>query len=320
MRLHDNTKLFHDSIQATSQRLSISPQFIEKDYWITYVLYHLSHCSHSKDVVFKGGTSLSKGYGLIERFSEDIDIAVIHQENRSANQVKELIRYVEKCMTSSLSEIELEGVTSKGSRFRKSVFEYPKSAMSLVSNRIITEVNSFANPFPFQQLFLESFIAKFYTLIERSDLIEEYQLQPFNLNVLDKKQTLLEKLVSLIRFSFDTQPFKALSSKIRHFYDLYYLLNDSECSEFVESTEFHKRLHNLILHDKEAFDIPLGWQEKQVNDSVLLHDFEPLWQELKEVYRRELSVLAFSNIPSEKQVFVSIRNLFQTIRDGNKVP
>ena len=51
------------------------PEVIEKDFWVCYMLDHLFHDSGYKDAfVFKGGTSLSKSYHVIERFSEDIDL------------------------------------------------------------------------------------------------------------------------------------------------------------------------------------------------------------------------------------------------------
>lgn len=56
-------------------RLSMTPAVVEKDFWVTWVLYHLfSTPALARVLMFKGGTSLSKAYGLIERFSEDIDL------------------------------------------------------------------------------------------------------------------------------------------------------------------------------------------------------------------------------------------------------
>lgn len=71
--LHD-LKDFSDLIQVVSNERRILPQLIEKDYWIVHVLYGLA----KQGFVFelKGGTSLSKGYRIIERFSEDIDIRI----------------------------------------------------------------------------------------------------------------------------------------------------------------------------------------------------------------------------------------------------
>ena len=49
--------------------------------------------------VFKGGTSLSKAYGLGGRFSEDIDIAITKDESRTENQTKNLIHSISKTMS-----------------------------------------------------------------------------------------------------------------------------------------------------------------------------------------------------------------------------
>lgn len=59
----------------TAQKLGINEAIIEKDYWVCLTLDYLFHICKWKDVfTFKGGTSLSKCYGLISRFSEDIDL------------------------------------------------------------------------------------------------------------------------------------------------------------------------------------------------------------------------------------------------------
>lgn len=83
MNLHNDRNSFSAAIQAASDKLEILPVFIEKDYWITIVLKRLSESKFSDRVVFKGGTSLSKGYKLIDRFSEDIDIAVLNVSDLS---------------------------------------------------------------------------------------------------------------------------------------------------------------------------------------------------------------------------------------------
>ena len=71
--LHEQ-KDFRDLIQVVSNERRILPQLIEKDYWIMHVLYGLEKQGFIFEL--KGGTSLSKGYRIIERFSEDIDIRI----------------------------------------------------------------------------------------------------------------------------------------------------------------------------------------------------------------------------------------------------
>lgn len=59
----------------TSQKMNIHEAIIEKDFWVCLTLDYLFHrCEYGKVFTFKGGTSLSKCYGLIHRFSEDIDL------------------------------------------------------------------------------------------------------------------------------------------------------------------------------------------------------------------------------------------------------
>ena len=81
MRLHENWELFSDALQAASQPeedggLGIKSIFIEKDYWICRSLSLMAANDKDNRAIFKGGTSLTKAYGIGCRFSEDIDIAI----------------------------------------------------------------------------------------------------------------------------------------------------------------------------------------------------------------------------------------------------
>ena len=69
-----NHRQFADLIRIVAQAQGIAPALVEKDYWIMQSLYGLQQLGLTFEL--KGGTSLSKGYGLISRFSEDIDIRI----------------------------------------------------------------------------------------------------------------------------------------------------------------------------------------------------------------------------------------------------
>ena len=71
--LHDH-KQFSDLILIVSSALGIEPILVEKDYWIMHCLYGLNQLGLTYEL--KGGTSLSKGFRVINRFSEDIDIRI----------------------------------------------------------------------------------------------------------------------------------------------------------------------------------------------------------------------------------------------------
>ena len=74
MRLFEHDE-FEQAILQAARRLGVSEQFVEKDYYVTEILRIVVEQLDGK-AVFKGGTSLSKGWRLINRFSEDIDLFV----------------------------------------------------------------------------------------------------------------------------------------------------------------------------------------------------------------------------------------------------
>lgn len=303
MRLDENKELFSQAIRATSDYLNIQAQYIEKDYWICRVLKQLSQCEYADMAVFKGGTSLSKGYGVISRFSEDVDVAILTGE-QNGNQVKTAIKKIVTRMTDGLPEVDIEGVTSKGSRYRKSLHEYPAMAdtnYQEVSNRIVVEVNSFANPYPYERKMIRSFITQYMESAGLEEYIRNFGMESFELNVLDKRRTLCEKTVSLLRFSFSENPADGIAGKIRHFYDLYFLLADMECADYVRN-HLTADLRELVEHDKLVFTQPMGWQEHSLNEAPLLSDFGAIWGKISPVYERELSLLAYNPIPTRNEI------------------
>jgi hypothetical protein len=81
-----------DVFLAAAQRLGANAQYVEKDFWVCWtldVLYHGLPAGGPR-LLFKGGTSLSKGYGLINRFSEDIDITAFRDDLKQAASADEL--------------------------------------------------------------------------------------------------------------------------------------------------------------------------------------------------------------------------------------
>jgi hypothetical protein len=81
-----------DLFLATANRLGTAEQNAEKDFWVCWTLDALFNDLAAGDprLLFKGGTALSKGYGLIERFSEDIDITVFREDIGQPTTVEEL--------------------------------------------------------------------------------------------------------------------------------------------------------------------------------------------------------------------------------------
>jgi predicted nucleotidyltransferase component of viral defense system len=102
MNLHQDKEFFAELTEITGNALSIPMVYVEKDYWMTMALKFLSQSPYVEDVVFKGGTSLSKAYRLIHRFSEDIDLAVnaVHKNDRER---KKLLKNVEDVVAQGLN-------------------------------------------------------------------------------------------------------------------------------------------------------------------------------------------------------------------------
>ena len=87
MKLHEDKTLFMQLLNFSANSLNIRPEFIEKDYWLTRALQRMAQNPNAEKVVFKGGTSLSKAYRLTNRFSEDVDIAVIDADSFSGKVI-----------------------------------------------------------------------------------------------------------------------------------------------------------------------------------------------------------------------------------------
>src|SRR5690606_4697876 len=159
-----------------------------------------------------------------------------------------------------------------------SVFEYIATEKRNTNNKLIVEINSFANPFPYQRLTIKSMVFDFLMQSGNEKYIEENDLYPFMVNVLSKEQTLLEKMVSLIRISFKDHTVESISEKIIHYYELYYQLQNEECIKFVASGLFRKQFNIILQHDRAMFEEPAGWQTKAITESPLVKDFSCISQ------------------------------------------
>lgn len=150
--------------------------------------------------------------------------------------------------------------------------------------------------------------------INRPNFLDEYKLHSFEINVLDKKQTMLEKLVSIIRFSYASNYRQALSEKIRHFYDLHFLYQNKECHLFLNSSDFNVTFNELIKHDRLAFDNPRNWVDKSLSESPLITDFKSIWDDLSEKYESELSIYAYRQIPENEDIYMSLKSILARLK------
>lgn len=317
MKLHENQELFFDLIEVTALELQLPPIFIEKDYWVTYILKNIS-TYFKNDLIFKGGTSLSKAYNIIERFSEDIDLAIVTNEMNS-NAIKSFMKKVEqKILDENFLEQKQHPQVSKGSQYRKTVHKYSKlydGEFGYANENIIFELNSFAKPTPYESKKVSSYIGIFLSDKDMS-LIEQYELEEFEINVLHNTRTFCEKISALARASHnDDETHLLIKEKIRHLYDLHYLLKQQNIQEFIENTGFNEMMETVREDDKLQF-------ENQWND--LLHqtnifkDTKKILLEIESYYKHHFEELVFNeNLPSIEEIIESIKKIGIQLRKNN---
>lgn len=142
---------------------------------------------------------------------------------------------ISKIVEKVIPEKEIEGITNKKGMIRKTVHEYPKifsGHFGQIRDNIILETTWLGSYDPYEKSTVSSLI---YEMIEKTnqfEIADEYDLKPFEVNVLSPKRTLCEKIMSLVRFSFTENPINDLNNKIRHIYDLNMLLKDNKIKEF----------------------------------------------------------------------------------------
>lgn len=322
MKLHTDSEAFAELLTSTAGASGILPAFVEKDYWLTTVLHELSLSPHRAIVVFKGGTSLSKAYGFIQRFSEDVDLALIG-EGLSGNQVKSRIDTIAKSITRHLPEVRIEDVTSKGSRFRRTAHTFPALAEKLMfpsqaRQELVLEINAFANPFPHQDMLLESLITAHLRQLGREDLIARFELQPFSLQVLRPERTLAEKVLALARASWHVDPIAQLREKVRHTYDLYHLLQQPELQAFAASEAFFETLRQVQADDAKNNEFQGEWAAQPLANALIFQDDAGLWGQLEETYAGPFKSLVYGPLPTINNIRVSLAQLAKRLQGYDK--
>lgn len=221
-------------------------------------------------------------------------------------------------MTDGLVEVVKPNYTSKGSHYHKAYYAYPTisdvpTTSAVRSGELLLEINSFANPYPWEMRTIRCFITEFMLLSGNDVFVELFDMADIEVPVLDCRRTLTEKLVSLMRCSLADDYLPQMTAKIRHFYDLYYLLHDEACQAYIHSDEFRADFQSLLEHDRQSFSKPDGWQTRPLNQSPLIVNLHATWQLLQPTYLNELPDLAYRDIPSVDAVEDSIATLLSLI-------
>ena len=241
MYLHkENKDLFRDAILLTSQKLEVSEDIVEKDYYVTLILKKLSQIEYP--VVFKGGTSLSKAFNVIDRFSEDIDITFT--EHLGEARRKKLKYNVLKPIA---DELGLEICNFNFIESDKNLNHYDFYYESVVGDRVINAIPSYVKletslmsyAFPTEEKELRNYILDALGTDEK-DLISKYDLHTFPMRVQSLNRTLIDKIFALCDYYLQGRNRR----NARHLYDIYklagYVEIDDEFMKLVEEVRAHR--------------------------------------------------------------------------------
>lgn len=317
MNLHEDTEPFRELISLTAQHLTIPEVYVEKDYWVTHVLLLLSLSEYRDDFIFKGGTALSKAFGIIKRFSEDVDLALLNN-NLSGNQVKSRLSAAEKAITAGLTYVKRPD-ESKGSSFRKVYFESPrivKGEFGHASDVVLLETNSFTSPEPFKLMPVQSIIAEYLRFQHFPETIEQYGLESFEVNVLQIQRTVAEKIVGLVRAARAVEPKDALTGKIRHIYDLCMIKRNEQHSRLFSSNELHGLIDIVIAADRKQFRDAESWLGEPLHECTLFSQAEATWATLRGTFHRDFAELVYDNdLPSDEEVNEMLASVALVLRE-----
>lgn len=320
MRLHSNKELFTDAIRVTAQKMNIPPEFVEKDYWVTFALFSIFTNEIGAETIFKGGTALSKCFSIIERFSEDIDLVVLRRENESANQLKNKLKKVTQVVSENLEEIEVIGITNKLGMIRKIAYNYKKEFKGTfvqVRDVIIVEATWLGRYEPFHRQEISSYIYEMMLDSEQLELAKEYGMLPFEVLVLHVNRTICEKIMSLVRFSYGENPLDNLKNKIRHTYDIHQLLQVPEVNEFFNSTAFDQMLLLVAQDDRESFKNNNEWLAEHPKDALLFRDTDNVWSEIENTYTSDFRNLVHGKLPAGSEILQTLQSVSSRLKDIN---
>lgn len=267
--LHNHPE-FAELIRIVSDQHGIDPVLVEKDYWIMHSLYGLQQRGLGFEL--KGGTSLSKGYGLIARFSEDIDIRIEPGANRGVatgpNQTKPKQVASRRDFYEALAEqIAIDGIVEvrrdeafDDERYYRSggirlIYEPTAGSNTTLKDGILLEVG-FDTVTPNEARTISSWAYDF--AAEKVEIIDN---RAPDVACYHPGYTLVEKLQAIsTKFRKQRETGVFPPNFMRHYYDVYCLLKAPAVQEFIgtEAYKAHKakrfpQADNAIIAENEAF-------------------------------------------------------------------
>ena len=189
---------------------------------MTIVLKSLSE--KLKDMVFKGGTSLTKCYQLLDRFSEDIDISYTAESGIPGEAKK---RQLKRAVVAAMVELNFPITNIEDTRSRRHYNCYRAAYPSIYDQsgilkpELVVETYVALLPFPTTKQMVDNYIYRFLKKINRLDLAETYNLMPFAITTQTIERTLVDKVFALCDYYMQGET----ERHSRHLYDIYKIVN-----------------------------------------------------------------------------------------------
>lgn len=290
--LHENRDIFEDILLRVSAEYGIDAAIIEKDYYVTLLLRSIA--SLVPDIIFKGGTSLSKCYRLIDRFSEDIDLSIFEENEKPSEGRRRKLKegIVEAVNAAGLNLENFDEIRSRRD-FNRYVIGYPSVfAFSAVNRKLIVETAVFTGIYPTETRNVGNYIFDYLSKENALDFMDTSDIQPFPIKVQKPERTFVDKVFALCDYYLDGK----CEQHSRHIYDIYKLL------EVVKPDESLKKLVNRVREERKQRSICLSAQD-DVNINKLLAEIiekEPY----KADYLATTEKLLFKKVPYDEAVKV----------------
>jgi hypothetical protein len=254
-----------DGVSALAGRVSdttgIPVTQVEKDFWVTEVLRGVAATADELgvEVLFKGGTSLSKVFNLIQRFSEDVDMLVILGTGTKGGDDKVLKDLVLGAALSTRIEAAVDGATATKGVKRAARFHYPTphGVGPGLSEGVFLELGARGGALGSLRTDVTSLIAE-----HAADAIDGFpEAAAVSVRVLAPWRTLVEKLV-LLHTAHSASDSVAAVKGARHVYDVYRLLSSREVLAGVAEAGVAAISRDVCLYsrhaDLDAVDRPEG--------------------------------------------------------------
>ena len=275
--LHNEKELFEQLILRTSATFGIEAGIIEKDYFVTLMLKKV--VAKQPDIVFKGGTSLSKCYQVINRFSEDIDITTdIPLTQGQKQKLKSVILSIVDDMNLSISNLNQ---TRSRRDYNRYVINYNSTVESLTNalqSTVILETTYTTTSFPVNQKYVTSYIQQI-LLDEAPDLIDIYSLTPHQMKVQSLERTFIDKIFAICDYYLQNN----VTRHSRHFYDLYKLLPlikiDSAFESLITSVRNERSKSPICVSAKPDININIVLLDI-IDSKAYLEDYNKLTKQL----------------------------------------